>query len=132
MKYITLLWRHTVEQNARDIKISQRCGPYIGGNLPKVRSWHCPHGILPRPYKVYIYNPVTVCPILIIYQWAWHLETLINPILNPHWPTCKYGPDLWPVGSSQSWTVGEFALAVLIKTLKILININCTLNWVDL
>ncbi len=30
----------------------QRCGPYIGGNLPKVRSRHCPHGILPRPYTV--------------------------------------------------------------------------------
>ncbi len=30
----------------------QRCGPYMGGNLPKVRSRHCPRGILPRPYKV--------------------------------------------------------------------------------
>ncbi len=29
-----------------------RCSPYNGGNLPKVRSRHCPHGILPRPYKL--------------------------------------------------------------------------------
>ncbi len=34
-----------------------RCGPYIGGNLPKVRSRHCPHRILPRPYKVCLCVP---------------------------------------------------------------------------
>ncbi len=28
--------------------------PYIGGNLPKVRSRRFPHGILPRPYTVNI------------------------------------------------------------------------------
>ena len=57
--------------------------PYIGGNLPKVRSRYFPYGILPGPYFHSIPKGEMV------------FANLIFPMLNPHRQLCKYGPHLW-------------------------------------
>ncbi len=56
--------------------------PYIGGNLPKVRSRYFPYGILPGPYFHSIPKGEMV------------FANLIFPMLNPHRQLCKYGPHL--------------------------------------
>ncbi len=89
------------EKHSTALLVYQRCGPYIGGNLPKVRSRHCPHGILPRPYKVYIWK---------------HFNF---PMLNPHWPTCKYGPHLQPtIESHFSQNLGRVKIQAIFFTGK--------------
>ena len=39
-----------------------RWGPYIGGNLPKVRSRYCPYGILPGPSWTISLDVWAICP----------------------------------------------------------------------